>query len=71
VLAALLRVAIGLDRTQEGRVGAVTVSRRGPRVTIHAAATGGADIELELYAANERVPLLRDVFGREVRVVAA
>jgi exopolyphosphatase/guanosine-5'-triphosphate,3'-diphosphate pyrophosphatase len=71
VLAAVLRVAIGLDRTQEGRVAGVTVSRRGQRLTVHATPAGADDIDLELYAANERVPLLRDVLGREVRVIAA
>lgn len=71
VLAAILRVAIGLDRTQEGRVEHVRVSRRGSRVTVQAVPAGDADIDLELYAANERSPLLRDVLGREVKVVAA
>jgi exopolyphosphatase/guanosine-5'-triphosphate,3'-diphosphate pyrophosphatase len=72
VLAGLLRVAIGLDRSQEGRVAGLTVSRRGTRVTVLATpAEGTDDIDLELYAANERAPLLQDVLGREVRVVAA
>jgi exopolyphosphatase/guanosine-5'-triphosphate,3'-diphosphate pyrophosphatase len=72
VLAGLLRVAIGLDRSQEGRVAGITVSRRGPRITVHATpAAATDDLDLELYAANERAPLLRDVLGRDVRVVAA
>lgn len=70
VLAGLLRIAIGLDRSQEGRVADVRVSRRAQRVTVHAVPAGAADIDLELYAANERSPLLRDVLGRDVRVVA-
>jgi exopolyphosphatase/guanosine-5'-triphosphate,3'-diphosphate pyrophosphatase len=83
VLSGLLRVAIGLDRSQEGRVADVAVARRGRRVTVTAipAATrparrsarpgDTADIDLELYAANERSGLLAEALDREVRVARA
>lgn len=71
VLAGLLRVAIGLDRSQEGRVAGVAVTRRSQRLTVHAVPAGPADVDLELYAANERSQLLRDALGRDVRVVVA
>jgi exopolyphosphatase/guanosine-5'-triphosphate,3'-diphosphate pyrophosphatase len=71
VLAGLLRVAIGLDRSQEARVADVAVTRRSQRVTVHAVPAGRGDIDLELYAANERSQLLRDVLGKDVKVVAA
>jgi exopolyphosphatase/guanosine-5'-triphosphate,3'-diphosphate pyrophosphatase len=72
-LAAILRVAIGLDRGHEGRVTAVGVRLDGPGVVIEAAAAPGhdGDLGLELYAAGERRALLEDVLGQGVTVVAA
>jgi exopolyphosphatase/guanosine-5'-triphosphate,3'-diphosphate pyrophosphatase len=69
-LSGVLRVAIGLDRSQEGRVAHVSVTRRGQRVTVHATPAGRADIDLELYAANERAQLMSTTLDRDVRVVA-
>ena len=72
VLAGLLRVAVGLDRTREGVVRQVRVEvdgRRGPvRVLVE---TGDADADLELYSAASRKDLLEDALGRAVELVAA
>ena len=70
VLAGLLRVAIGLDRTHEGKITSVRVVALDP-LQIEAVGVPGADIALELYAANERSGLLGDVFEREVEIIQA
>jgi exopolyphosphatase/guanosine-5'-triphosphate,3'-diphosphate pyrophosphatase len=71
-LAGLLRVAIGLDRTQEGRVMDVTVVEEGQGVLIEAIpSSADVDLTLDLYAANERRSLLELVLDRPVRVAAA
>jgi exopolyphosphatase / guanosine-5'-triphosphate,3'-diphosphate pyrophosphatase len=74
VLAGLLRVAIGLDRTQRGAIVDVAIRQR--RGTIEIAATPGPDafdrdISLELYAANERRSLLEQVLHAPVTVTLA
>jgi len=69
-LAAILRVAIGLDRTHAGLVTSVRCSRRGKELVIEAVARPGADLGLELYTANERKGLLEEVLGRPIRIEA-
>ena len=69
-LAGLLRIAIGLDRSHDGRVESVDATLAAEAVTIHAAARAGADVSLELYAANERRELLEQVLERRVSVQA-
>ncbi len=77
VLAGLLRVAIGLDRSHDGRVERIEIAaaqgngRRKTPVTIVAIAHGGADLALEVYAANERRGLLEEVLGRPVVVIGS
>jgi exopolyphosphatase/guanosine-5'-triphosphate,3'-diphosphate pyrophosphatase len=68
VLAGILRIAIGLDRSHEGRVAGLQVTARGQRLTIKTRPAGPADLELELYAANERKGLLEEVLDRTVTV---
>src|SRR5262249_38564152 len=68
VLAGILRIAIGLDRSHEGRVAGLQVTARAQRLTIKARPAGSADLELELYAANERKGLLAEVLDRIVTV---
>jgi len=73
-LAAVLRIAIGLDRRHEARVVGVEVSGdAGPRqpVTIVAAAAPDTEIDLELFAADERKGLLERVLDRPVEIVSA
>ncbi len=69
-LAGVLRVAIGLDRCHERRVAGLRVEVRDDRVTIEVR-PDGADIALEIYAANERKALLEQVLGRRVELMPA
>ena len=71
-LAAVLRVAIGLDRRHEGRVADVNAAAAdsGPLV-ITAIAADGRDIGLEVFAAGERSALLERVLERDVSIVAS
>jgi len=72
VCSGLLRVAIGLDRGHDGKVGAAGAEVKKSGVTIRAeAAEVGADLTLELYAANERIDLLSAALGRPVKVAEA
>jgi exopolyphosphatase/guanosine-5'-triphosphate,3'-diphosphate pyrophosphatase len=74
-LAAVLRVAIGLDRRHEGRVAGVKVEHAidgdGEPLTISAVPAPGTEIGLELFAADERKGLLEQVLGRPVEIVSA
>ncbi|MBI5087760.1 MAG: exopolyphosphatase, partial [Actinobacteria bacterium] len=69
-LAAILRVAIGLDRSYDGRVVGVRAEVRRQRLLIEAIARPGADISLEVYTAHERSTLLEQVLGLRVDVLA-
>jgi exopolyphosphatase/guanosine-5'-triphosphate,3'-diphosphate pyrophosphatase len=68
-LAGILRVAIGLDRSHRGLVESVRAEIQSRRIVLFAAARPGADISLELYAANERKALLERVTGRRVELL--
>lgn len=68
-LAAILRIAIGLDRSHAGLVDSVDGSV-GDTLAIIGHAKDGADIELEVFAASERTGLLAEVSGRDVVVSA-
>jgi exopolyphosphatase/guanosine-5'-triphosphate,3'-diphosphate pyrophosphatase len=68
-LAAILRIAIGLDRTQDGRVKSVTVRSEDEQFLIFAKAPAKADLELNLYAANERRSLLAEILETKVKVL--
>jgi exopolyphosphatase/guanosine-5'-triphosphate,3'-diphosphate pyrophosphatase len=70
-LAAMLRVAIGLDRSHQARVRDVRTEVGAKRVVLHVESADHADTSLELHAANERKELLEAVLGRRVDVVAA
>ena len=65
-LAALLRIAIGLDRGHASRVTDVRARVLGDRIEIGLVAAPGADIGLEVYAADERRGLLETVLGRSI-----
>ncbi len=69
-LAAILRIAIGLDRGHDARVAAVTTRRERGGLVISAHPAGTADIGLELYSAEQRTALLADVLGMPVSVAA-
>jgi exopolyphosphatase / guanosine-5'-triphosphate,3'-diphosphate pyrophosphatase len=68
-LAAILRVAIGLDRSHQGRVESVRAEVQAKRIVVFATAAPGSEIGLELYAANERKDLLERVTGRRVELL--
>jgi exopolyphosphatase/guanosine-5'-triphosphate,3'-diphosphate pyrophosphatase len=70
-LAGILRVAIGLDRSHDGRVRSLMAQMRNDRLVIEAVAKRGKEISLELYTANERSDLLEEVLGKRVGIVAA
>lgn len=63
VLASLLRIADGLDRTHFSLVQAVTI-KFGEQITIRVQLTG--DAEMELWAAKSRADLFEQVFHRPV-----
>jgi exopolyphosphatase/guanosine-5'-triphosphate,3'-diphosphate pyrophosphatase len=67
VLAALLRIADGLDRTHFSVVQTVNV-KLGKAVTVEAVVSG--DAEMELWAAKNRADLFERVFRRRVHCVA-
>lgn len=69
-LAAILRVAIGLDRSHDGRVAGLRVERRAKRLLVEAVARDHADISLDVYTAHERSGLLEQVLGTRVDVLA-
>jgi exopolyphosphatase / guanosine-5'-triphosphate,3'-diphosphate pyrophosphatase len=69
-LASILRVAIGLDRCHENRVAGLRVEIRDSKIAVEVR-PNGADIALELYAANERKELLEDVLGTRVELLPA
>lgn len=72
VAAGLLRVAIGLDRSHRRHVATVRVRDRGDRLLVEAVPAGReVDLDLELYAANERTGLLAEALGVEVDVMEA
>ncbi len=70
-LAGILRIAIGLDRSHDGRVTSVRAVRRGTRLWIEAVHSPDVDVGLEVYTANERAGLLEQVLGLRIDVVAA
>ena len=73
VLAGILRIAIGLDRRREHRVASVAVSDKGAD-DITLAVQGrepDTDLELELYAADERRGLLETALERTVTIERA
>lgn len=71
LLSSILRVAIGLDRTHDGRVDRVEVAVDDTNITIKVASPSNQDLELNIYAANERSGLMAEVFRHDVTVTAA
>ncbi len=71
ILAGLVRIAIGLDRSHAARISSVRVlvddSATPPQVTIEPLAHDESDdLELELYAAADRSKLLADALGVDI-----
>jgi len=70
MLAALLRVGIGLDRGDRSIIQRVEVDVADVSLTIRARTRPGVDADLEIYSANSRATLLTKLTGKEVTVVA-
>jgi exopolyphosphatase / guanosine-5'-triphosphate,3'-diphosphate pyrophosphatase len=71
-LAALLRVADGLDRGHVAAVGAVRVGRANGALRIEAVPRlAGADLTLELWGAKRKADLLEDLMETKVEIRAA
>ncbi len=70
-LAGLLRVAVGLDRNHAARVSDVAVEEADGRLAVRVTPSDGADISLELYAANARKDLLETALATSVAVEQA
>ncbi len=67
VLAALLRVAIGLDRSHDQRAKSVRALQDGHQLVIEVRGRRpDTDLDLEFYSAGERSSLLEEVTGLEV-----
>lgn len=72
VLAGILRVSIGLDRTHDARVEDVHVDvAPGGGITLGAVAPASVDLDLNIYAANERASLLEHALGYPLTVGVA
>ena len=67
-LAAILRLALALDRTHQQNVGEVRARLRSDGVQIIVQSHG--DAEVDLWAAERKVELFEKVFGRKVRFIA-
>jgi len=70
MLAALLRVGIGLDRGDRSIIQRAEVDVADVSLTIRARTRPGVDADLEIYSANSRSTLLAKLTGRKVTVVA-
>ena len=68
-LAAILRIADGLDFSHTGTVTSIDVDIDPSRVRIDVAGTG--DLQMELWGARRKRPLFEKVFGRRLEFVAA
>jgi exopolyphosphatase / guanosine-5'-triphosphate,3'-diphosphate pyrophosphatase len=68
VLAGILRVAIGLDRSHDGRVTGISVHTGRHRIVIEPTSDHGNDLGLERYAATERCELLAAELDRRIEI---
>ena len=68
-LAGILRIAIGLDRTQDGRVKKFSVAISDKDIEIAIKTITNTESDLNIYASNERKGLLSEVTGLRVRVI--
>ena len=68
ILAGMLRIAIGLDRRHAASVRLVRAIVDDDTLIIEPVGHTDEDLDLEIYAARERVELLADALGVEVRI---
>jgi len=62
MLSGMLRIAIGLDRTHDGRTSSISVKQKGKALHLTLGSNTKEDLELNLYATQQRVALLAEVF---------
>lgn len=67
-LAALLRIADGLDRSRSGHVEQVNVELNGSRVRLKVSSTG--DVDVDVWGARRKRELFEKHFGRRLEVIA-
>jgi exopolyphosphatase/guanosine-5'-triphosphate,3'-diphosphate pyrophosphatase len=67
-LAAILRLAVGLNRPRGARIGKISCRAQGQRLIVEVEPSGKADLSLGLYTATERSSLLEEVLGRRIEV---
>ena len=70
-MAALLRVAIAMDRNHDGGVQFVTTTDHGEDLEIRLHARDDRDLDLECFTAADRSSLLEELLGQPVRVRSA
>lgn len=68
-LAAILRVADGLDRTHKGNVESIETSFDDRSITFLARCRADCEPGFEFWSANRKKELMEEVFNREVRVL--
>ncbi len=71
MLSAILRIAIGLDRTHDGRTTSASVTQKKTSLQITLHCEKHADLDLNLYATQQRTALLAEVFQCTVTVAIA
>ena len=71
ILSAILRIAIGLDRSHDHRVASTVCRRDADGIVIGVAPAGTGAIDLELFAADQRRGLMEEVLGCRVVLQAA
>ncbi len=68
-LAAILRVAVGLNRPRSVRVEEISCEKNDGNLIVRAKAADGEDLSLGIYTASERKELLESVVGRPVEIL--
>lgn len=67
ILAALLRVADGLDRTNRQAIQSLQIRIESKSIEMSLTAKEGSDLELEMWASRRKADLLEEVFKRKPR----
>jgi exopolyphosphatase/guanosine-5'-triphosphate,3'-diphosphate pyrophosphatase len=68
LLAGILRVAIGLDRTHDGRCTDIKMKKKGESLRLHLIGDNDIDLSLNTYATKERIDLLERVLNYPIEI---
>jgi exopolyphosphatase/guanosine-5'-triphosphate,3'-diphosphate pyrophosphatase len=68
-LAAILRIADGLDRGHTSSIADIVCRRRGKSVVLYLQPANGRQIDMEIWGANRKKDLFEETFGVDVRLV--